>query len=197
MHRLFVALDLPAPVTDEIAAICHGLNGMRWVSPDNLHLTLRFIGEVPPSVTLEVEEALAEIDAAAFSFALVGIGHFESAGRPRAVWLGVEADPGLAELRKKIDRRLRAVGVKLDHHDFRPHVALGRTRGVPGADLAYYMADHGLFRSPPIMASEFHLFRSHLSSDGAHYTCQTSYGLSGGWSEHFDEGRENGFGLNT
>ena len=93
MHRLFVALDLPAPVTDEIAAICHGLNGMRWVSPDNLHLTLRFIGEVPPSVTLEVEEALAEIDAAAFSFALVGIGHFESAGRPRAVWLGVEADP--------------------------------------------------------------------------------------------------------
>ncbi|MEE3047720.1 MAG: RNA 2',3'-cyclic phosphodiesterase, partial [Pseudomonadota bacterium] len=99
MHRLFVALDLPAPVTDEIAAICHGLNGMRWVSPDNLHLTLRFIGEVPPSVTLEIEEALAEIDAAAFSFALVGIGHFESAGRPRAVWLGVEADPGLAELR--------------------------------------------------------------------------------------------------
>ena len=197
MHRLFVALDLPAPVTDEIAAICHGLNGMRWVSPDNLHLTLRFIGEVPPSVTLEVEEALAEIDAAAFSFALVGIGHFESAGRPRVVWLGVEADPGLAELRKKIDRRLRAVGVKLDHHDFRPHVTLGRTRGVPGADLAYYMADHGLFRSPPIMASEFHLFRSHLSPDGAHYTYQASYGLSGGWSEHFDEGRENGFGLNT
>ena len=60
MHRLFVALDLPAPVTDEIAAICHGLNGMRWVSPDNLHLTLRFIGEVPPSVTLEVEEGRTE-----------------------------------------------------------------------------------------------------------------------------------------
>ena len=164
MHRLFVALDLPAPVTDEIAAICHGLNGMRWVSPDNLHLTLRFIGEVPPSVTLEVEEALAEIDAAAFSFALVGIGHFESAGRPRVVWLGVEADPGLAELRKKIDRRLRAVGVKLDHHDFRPHVTLGRTRGVPRRRscllhgrprLVPLTADHGLgipFVSQPPVA---------------------------------------------
>lgn len=195
MHRLFVALDLPAQVTEDIADICHGLNGMRWVGPDNLHLTLRFIGEVPPSVAHEVEQALAEIDAAAFSFSLVGIGHFESAGRPRAVWLGVEADPGLVELRKKIDRRLRGVGIDLDRHDFRPHVTLGRTRGIPGADLARYMADHGLFRSPPIVASEFHLFRSHLAPDGADYIYQASYGLSGGWSDHFDDGRGNGVGL--
>ena len=78
MHRLFVALDLPAQVTEDIADICHGLNGMRWVGPDNLHLTLRFIGEVPPSVAHEVEQALAEIDAAAFSFSLVGIGHLRA-----------------------------------------------------------------------------------------------------------------------
>jgi 2'-5' RNA ligase len=187
MHRLFVALGLPSSLTDRLQSICHGLQGARWVDPENLHLTLRFIGEVSGPERNDIETILAEIEAPAFSFSLVGMGHWQTANRPKAIWLGVEADPGLHALYQRINRDLRRLGLKLDKQAFRPHVTLARARALNPDALAGYLASHNLFRSEPIVATEFHLYSSRLHPDGPVYSREASYGLSGAWMDAFDD----------
>jgi 2'-5' RNA ligase len=187
MHRLFVALDLPPDVVDQVQSICHGLLGARWVDPDNLHLTLRFLGDVSGPQRNDIEAVLAEIDAPAFDFSLAGIGHWQSAGTPKTIWLGVDADPGLTALYRRINREMRRLGLPLDGKAFRPHVTLARARALNPHDLAGYLAAHSLFRSAPITATDFYLYQSRLHPDGPVYSRQARFSLSGAWMETFNE----------
>lgn len=185
MPRLFVAVDLPNEVADQALRLCAGLPAIRWSAPDQLHLTLRFIGEVPHEVFYEIGAALGEIVLRPFEIRLKGLGLFPPRGAPHTVWVGVEDESGgLAQLKRRIDRAIDSVGVLPERRKFQAHVTLGRFRDPPPEHrLGSWIAGRALFRSAPFVVSGFELYSSHLRPEGALYAREASYDFVNGMIE--------------
>jgi len=176
--RLFVALELPEEVKDRLASLTGGLPGVRWVRPENYHLTLRFIGEVPGYMADELDLALANIRAKPFELSLSGLGTFEKAGRVQSLHVVAERTPGLAHLQTKIETALQRAGLPAERKRFAPHVTLARTDGAAVSRLIGYLQTHNLFRSDPLMVERFVLFSSRLGKEQAVYTPEVEYALA-------------------
>lgn len=181
--RLFVALPLPQAVRKSLAPLCSGLPGARWVPPENMHITLRFLGELSGDVIDDVDAALAGISAPAFSIALAGVGHFGNGARPRAIWAGVAREPALVHLHDKIESAVVRAGLPPDGQKFAPHVTLSRPKGTSIPKLQDFLTAHSLFRSDPWEVSHFTLFSSFLAHTNAIYREERRYPLLRGWSE--------------
>jgi RNA 2',3'-cyclic 3'-phosphodiesterase len=178
MPRLFIALALPDAVLRSLEPFARGLGDVRWLTPDQQHLTLRFIGEVDQGRLDEVAEALALVDGVPLELRLEGLGHFPPRGEPRVLWVGVARNPALASLKRRIDRALAAVGVAPEGRKFTPHVSIARLRGPLSQDrLATWLMRHSLYRSETFPVSDFHLFSSWLKPYGAEYLIEASYEL--------------------
>jgi len=124
--RLFVALDLPHSLRERLSWMAGGLPGARWVAPENYHVTLRFIGELPGYRAEEVDLALASLRAPGFTVQLKGVGTFEKGGRVNSLWVGVERNPQLDHLQTKIETALQRAGFDRERRRFTPHVTLAR-----------------------------------------------------------------------
>jgi 2'-5' RNA ligase len=184
MPRLFVAVDLPDEIADQALRLCTGLPAIRWVSPDQLHLTLRFIGEVSHELFYEIGVALGEIVLRPFEIRLKGLGLFPPRGAPHTLWVGVEEDGGLSQLKRRIDRAVEGAGLAPERRKFQAHVTLGRFREPPPDQrLGSWVAGRSLFRSDPFMVSGFTLYSSHLRPEGALYSREASYDFVSG---HFE-----------
>ena len=144
---------------------------------DNLHLTLRFLGEVNARVAHDFDEELAHIEADAFDLQLKGVGHFDSRGMARALWAGVQPSPALTALQARIEAAAVHVGLAPERRKFHPHVTLARLKGFPLDRLAAYMADHGGFSAPPFTVTHFALMSSRMNKDGSVYSAEATYGL--------------------
>ena len=118
MHRLFVAIRPPAAVRSVLLEAMGGISGARWQRDDQLHLTLRFIGEVDRHLAGDIHAALGAVHQPTFEIALNGIGHFERRGWPDAVWAGITPHDPLHALHKKVDAALSRVGVAPDQRAF-------------------------------------------------------------------------------
>lgn len=177
MHRLFVAIALPEPVVDALAALQTGVRGARWLPEENFHLTLAFIGEVDRHGLQEAASALAGVAAPAFDLKFSGCGYFGDR-KPRALWAGAAPAAALTHLQSKVDVALRRSGLVEDKRKFTPHVTLAYLHGVPKDEAELYCAVNGLFAAGPFPVDEFHLFESHLGSKAAHYEVVASYSLS-------------------
>ncbi len=188
MVRLFVGLTIPDDVRGRLAALLCGLPGARWAAPENMHVTVRFIGEVDEAVGEHLAEALDVISAPAFEIAFAGLGVFERRRRPTALWAGVAAEPALDHLHGKIESALvRAGGLEPEGRKFSPHVTLarfrarsknsGKTKAPPMDRVAEWLETHGDFRTRPFAVDRFVLFRSRLGSGGAHYEKVAAYPL--------------------
>ena len=177
--RLFVALDLPWSVREQLAALCgSGIPGARWVPPENYHLTLRFIGEIPGHVARDVDDALLGLRAKGFALTLTGMGTFAKGGVSVALWAGVERTPSLEHLRNKIETALQRCGLEPERRRFQPHVSLARLDNPVEAKVAAFVQAHNLFRSAPIPVEHFTLFSSVLGKDRAVYTPEAEYELA-------------------
>jgi 2'-5' RNA ligase len=186
--RLFVALPLPETVRRQLGLICAGLPGARWVRPENLHITLRFLGDLPGGAMEDVDAALAGISAPRFTLRLAGVGHFGSGGRLRAVWAGVTREPALLHLRDKIESAVVRAGVEPDRQKYLPHVTLTRPKGTPVPKLQEFLAIHSLFRSEPWEVTHFNLYSSFLAHESAIYSEERRYALGHGWpAGEYDE----------
>lgn len=194
--RLFVALPLPEIVRRQLGLICAGLPGARWVPPENLHITLRFLGELSGGAMEDVDAALAGISAPRFTLNLAGVGHFGSGGRLRAVWAGVAREPALLHLRDKIESAVVRAGGQPDRQKYLPHVTLTRPRGTPMPKLQEFLTIHALFRSEPWEVTHFSLYSSFLAHEGAIYSEERRHALGHGWpavaydEEDFADGEE-------
>ena len=176
MIRLFVALELPEALRQRLALMAGGVPGAKWQREDQMHLTLRFIGEIDERVAHDVDEALETIRAPAFTLELAGVGDF--GGRePHALWAGVRANNALIHLEKKVESALQRVGLDAETRKFTPHVTLARLRNAPRAKVAEFIAHHSLFASGPIAIDHFALYSSHLGSGGAVYRVEQTYPL--------------------
>lgn len=186
MMRLFVALDLPSVLRTRLSFLAGGLPGVRWVPPENYHLTLRFIGELPGWRAEEVDQALARIRAPGFALQLNGVGTFAKAGRITTLYIGVERNAALEHLQAKVERALQHAGVEPDRARFIPHVTMARLGSQRGEILegkvAAWVQSHNLFRSTPVAVEHFTLFSSMLGKEQAVYCPEMEYELTGGLS---------------
>lgn len=176
--RLFVALALPGMISAQLSGLIGGIQGARWVPPENYHLTLRFIGEVEPWQAEEVDEALAAIRAKPFELSLKGVGLFEKGGRITALWAGVERSDSLAHLQAKVETALQRVGLEPERRRFAPHVTLARTERAAPEKLIAFVQAHNLFRAPPMVMEHFTLFSSKLGKEQAVYVPEVEYELA-------------------
>jgi RNA 2',3'-cyclic 3'-phosphodiesterase len=177
--RLFVALDMPWSVREQLAALSGtGIPGARWVPPQNYHLTLRFIGGIPGHVAQDVDDALLAIRARGFALTLTGMGTFAKGGVSNALWVGVERTPSLDHLRNKIETALQRCGLEPERRRFQPHVTLARLDNPAEGKVVAFVQAHNLFRTEPIPVEHFTLFSSLLNKDHAVYTPEAEYELA-------------------
>ncbi len=163
--RLFVALVPPGIVQGELAALAAPLAGVRWTPAENMHLTLRFIGETAPHKQARFEEALQRVRVEPFILPAGGTGLFPSRGPAKVLWAGVgHGHTRLYQLRKQVDEALLTVDSGLPMPGFHPHFTLGRLGETSDAkELAHYLEKHRAFEAPPFRVAEFHLLASELT----------------------------------
>ena len=175
--RLFVALSLPDEARARLGGLAGGVPGARWVAPESLHLSLRFIGEVDGAQARDADAALAQISAPAFTLTLAGVDCFSSGDKSRSLWVGVAECAELMRLQGKIERALQRAGLPAEGRKFKAHVTLARLKSNPGAKLHDFLAGNALFRSDPFLVREFDLYSSFLSHSGAIYRREATYPL--------------------
>lgn len=178
--RIFVAIDLPDDVHEALEGLQNALPVGRPVLPENLHLTLCFLGEQDEDALEPIHDVLSCVRRPAFKMELAGVGTF---GRkvPNVVFADVAECSALIGLEKAIVRSLRHAGLEFQRQRFRPHVTLARLPGVlTGHDLnrlADYLAGHATFRSPGFCVADFQLYHSTLMPEGARHETLASYKL--------------------
>ncbi len=176
MHRLFVAVRPPSPIREQLLDLMEGVQGARWQDDEQLHITLRFIGEVDARVADDVASALGTVRHTGFDIALDGTGKFGGRGRVNAVWAGVRPHDHLAPLHRKIDHALVRVGLQPERRAYLPHITLARFGRETGG-LDGFIARHAGLSSPAFPVTNFELYESHLSSTGATYELVERYAL--------------------
>ena len=176
--RLFVALSIPGDVAQQMMLLQGGVPGARWQSREQLHLTLRFIGEVDGSDARALDDALAGIDAPAFDLQLHGVGQFGNK-QPHSLWAAARKNDLLDHLQRKVDNAIRRVGQPQDVHKFTPHVTLARLRNPELDKVREWLTDHALFTSNEFPVDAFCLYSSKLTSDGSIYRIEQEYPLRG------------------
>ncbi len=175
-HRLFVALRPPRPVRDMLRAAMHGIAGARWQDDDQLHLTLRFIGEVDRHRAEDIAAALGALHMPAIAARVAGVGMFERKGWPHTVWAGVEPLAPLAALHRQVDQRLARVGFAAETRAFLPHITLARLNRSAGP-VAPFLAQSGDLASAPFDFAHVILYESEIAHGGARYHPVARYPL--------------------
>ena len=176
MHRLFVAIRPPEPVRSLLLAAMGGISGARWQRDEQIHLTLRFIGEVDRHRADDILAALGSIHHPRFTIAISGLGTFERRGHPETVWAGVGPHEPLKALHNKIDGAIARVGIGPDQRAYLPHITLARLKRSSGT-VRDLIEQSGGLTSPPFLVGAFALFESQLTPEGAVYTEIERYSL--------------------
>lgn len=177
-HRLFVALYPRLALRDTLAALATPLRGFRWTPPEQLHLTLRFIGEVESETAGRATAALERVKVAAFPLRPAGVETLPPRGQPRVVCVGFgSAHPHLFQLRQQIDDTLLSAGLRLELPPFHPHITVARCGEAGRGTVAEYVKRHRDFTTDSWMTEGFRLMESHLGPAGSLHTLRREYPL--------------------
>jgi RNA 2',3'-cyclic 3'-phosphodiesterase len=170
--RLFIAIDIPNPLARTLGDLDPNLRGVRWLPPEQVHLTLSFLGDVPEDAEARLRENLKAIRFSAFFLPLTGIGAFPGKGRPNVIWIGVgPGHPHLFQLHKRVQDAALAAGLEPDLRPWHPHITLARCRekisreSVSPFLKANVDLDAGMFR-----VESFALYSSELKPEGSVHT---------------------------
>jgi len=171
MIRLFVALRPPPAIREPLFDLMDGIPGARWQDDDQLHVTIRFVGEIDERQADDLAAALGQVSAPAPTVTLEGVGSFATRGRPHTLWAGIAPRDPLAALHRRVDQACLRAGLAPDHRAFHPHLTLARlSRGLgEGAAIAAWLGRHAGLASPPFTLDHLVLYRSDLGRDGAIY----------------------------
>ena len=176
--RMFIALDLPEDIRQQLADLQRGLREARWVTPNNLHLTLQFLGDIDGGLAGDIDTALTQLRHEAFSLSLEGIGTFGEGRQLRTLWTGVTPSEPLMRLQAKVVRAIESAGFQPETRRFKPHVTLARFKRPSGNGLTDYLGSFGGFKSEPFPVQEVLLYSSHLAREGAIYRPEARYPLA-------------------
>jgi len=176
MHRLFVAIRPPTHIRDLLIDAMDDSADFRWQDDGQLHLTLRFVGEVDRPVADDLATALGRIHAEPFDLRISGAGRFEQRNSG-ALWAGVQPREPVAALAAKVERVCQQVGLDPERRAFHPHITLARWKGRRSREVANFLEQTSGLSSDPFAVADFILFESQLSRHGAHYEPVASYAL--------------------
>ena len=181
LPRLFVAIDLPDAVKDQILSLRErDLPPGRWSRREALHLTLHFIGDVPEAVARAYQGVLGEVEAAAFDLRIQGVGQFPINDRPRVIWTGVANTPELRALHEAVGAALEREGFRRERRRFHPHITLMRFRKpIRRGPASRWLNAHIDFKVAPFPVEQFTLYESDLQPSGAVYSKRAVYRLTG------------------
>lgn len=177
MHRLFVAIRPPKRIRDLLIDAMDDSPDFRWQDDRQLHITLRFVGEVDRPVAEDLANALSCVRAGAFFLRVSRAGRFEQRSSG-TLWAGLEPKEPLAALAAKVDRACLAVGLEPEHRAYHPHITLARWKGRRSREVADFLDRTRGLASDPFAVERFILFESHLSRHGPHYEEVAAYALS-------------------
>lgn len=176
--RLFIALSLSEKQKNELHRLQQSINGylegVKWVSPEGMHLTLKFLGEVEPARIEAIVEAMAEaaLTVEPFDFSFGGGGAFPSLQKARVIWAGLRGEVGkVAALASSLEAALVQKGFPAETRAFTPHLTLGRLRHpLPGEKINKFIAEAQTFSTELTRARAITLYQSRLSRQGATYS---------------------------
>lgn len=168
-HRLFAGLRPPVAVRSALLDLMQDIDNARWQDDNQLHLTLRYVGDVETHQADDLADALAGIPFEPFELCISSTGIFERKSIPRAVWAGVERSEPLERLHRKVERVCQQVGLPAESRKFIPHITLARLNMASGP-VAEFLANTASFALPPWTVQEFVLFESELRPEGSIYT---------------------------
>ena len=177
MHRLFVAIRPPEQIRDLLIDAMDDTADFRWQNEEQLHITLRFVGEVDRPVAEDLANALTRVRAERFSIRVRGVGRFEQRSSG-ALWAGVEPKEPLAGLATKVERVCQDVGLEPERRAFHPHITLARWKGRRTREVADFLDRTRRLVSEPFEVDAFILFESRLSRHGAHYEAVATFPLT-------------------
>jgi 2'-5' RNA ligase len=177
MIRLFAAVAVPPDIAEGLARRQTGLEGARWRTAEQLHVTLRFFGEIRQDVARDLDAELSVIGGSPFDMALEGAGAFGEGADINAIWAGVADNPELKRLAKACETAARRAGLKPDTRNFRPHVTLAYLKRPEPDKVARWIQANNLLKSPPIRVDRFGLYSSFLAGEGAQYRLEAEYAL--------------------
>jgi 2'-5' RNA ligase len=178
MHRLFVALRPPRSLRDALAATMGGVEGARWQSDDQLHMTLRFIGPVDGRTADDIAAVLGRVHAPPIPLVLGSAGKFDRRGRLEALWVGAGPESVLQALHRKIDHALVALGLPAEGRAYLPHITVARFGRASGGDPAPFLERAASLSGLNANVDAFGLYESHLGKDGAFYEQVVRYPLA-------------------
>jgi 2'-5' RNA ligase len=195
--RIFIGIDLDQDIRTKIARFLEGVQGfapdVRWVRPESLHVTLKFIGEQKPEHVDAITQSLRQIQGIAVDIHVAGHGFFPTAKTPRVFWIGIQASPQLAGLAGNIDVATSALGIPREDRPFSPHLTLARAGGGSGSprprkgggpNAIFTVLEKRLSAMSELdfgtmAAREFFLYQSQLSPGGSKYTKLERFPLIG------------------
>jgi len=179
MIRLFVGIPVTAHICHLLSSLGASIPGARAVPEDQIHLTLRFIGEVDALTFGDIKDSLEGLDAPSLTLSIKGTGHFPPRGQPRVLWAGVNPAGDVIILRNRINNRLSLCGIKPEQRKFHPHVTLARLKNSPPKRVAGFLAVNAQLQSPPFSVDRVHLYSSTLHPKGALHRIEAVYPLVG------------------
>lgn len=177
MIRSFIALAVPPRIAADLTILRAPIAEARWAPPENLHLTLAFLGEQHPHALEDADAALAQIRAPVLDLRIEGVGVF-GGDRPTALYAALAENPDLRRLQAKVERALRQAGVKFDTRNFTPHVTLAWLgRRAPRGRILSWLEGFALYRAGPFAVEDFSLYRSDMGTGGSVYQALRAYPL--------------------
>lgn len=175
MLRLFTAITLPAAIAQRLALMGGGIPGARWVAEENLHLTLRFIGDTDRHTAGQAHDALCAVAFSPFEVQLQGTATFGER-KPRLLYAGVAASPGLIQLYERVIAALSRAGAPAPaERRYVPHVTLARLNNAPRDRIGGFIAANNILNLAPFRVEQFVLMSSHASGNGASYRIEARY----------------------
>ena len=185
MPRLFTGIEIPEDVREALSALETPIPGVNWIDEDDLHLTLRFCGDVSAQQQRDLLDLLETLGADAFNLTIKGLGTFGT--EPHSLHANVEASPALEALARANDRAARGAGLPHAKRPFKPHITLARMTAPDPVKLARFLGRQGTLAFEPILVHRFALFSSRPRTGGGPYVVEELFPLRGGLGAGEDE----------
>lgn len=175
--RLFVGVEIPHDVAVDLYPLGRAIKGLDAQTPQNMHITLKFIGNVDPGLAGEIDQALSQVAFEPFDLQVSGLDMFASNRKVRIFWAGVKDQPALRTLANRVENALLALEEcpDMDMRKFTPHITLGRNRDAARASIERAIVDHGDVSSRVFTVDRFCLYESHSTVDGPEFQIVAAY----------------------
>lgn len=177
MLRLFVGLSVPEDVAQDLARLANAMPGARWVEPENMHVTLRFIGEVSNADAEDIHDELSTLKAKPFTYNISGMDTFGVGRKAHALFVRVSLSPELELLQGRTESAVVRAGQPRETRKFKPHITLARLKDAPVDRIQDFIESNNLFRAGEIFADHFVLYESRMGKGGSAYFPLAEYSL--------------------